>query len=345
MAPPRSSKNCATASYVVLSNLPLEQPYVLPVATIQWLQSEGLLGESEFHPSGLRTALHTYQELSSDEKQSVREALTLSGWSERSSSPKTLGALNAGLNFRIVRVTALPEQQQLFQMKKNIFERSKETTPVLPPDPPEERSQRESIVIGRGLKAYSFEFRPAQRDFFSSSRDGLETSFLEVAKLRGELVQGAFKLSEVTLFRLDVQNPPTPYSEAFTRWIEVGYWDWQRQAAERKGELVAHYGWGYSLRLGAVTAGLLPFVGMTKGVGLDQSGMDFGFRVAINAWLSERLALQSVFKHRWQVDRQVMDTLEAGMLYRIRPNWRWGIGWIKAGRPLETVELKSIFTF
>ena len=337
--------NCSTAAYQALTKKKSHLPYALPVSTLAWLQSEDLIGPPVLYPSSLRRALASLDELDPVQQVEVTQALAGAKPDNQALPARSAGAANLALNYLLPREAEPQVRGRLFMLKKQIVTSERLEPGLQAPPSPDLGSFGEALTLAKGANNYAVEFHPAQRDFFTSSRDGHETALLELLKIRLEFIDSSFKVSDLTLFRLDSHLGSTPYSHSFNRLIEVGYVDWAKQRVERFGEIYGHVGWGYSVRFGPLTLGATPLVGVTHGLGLRPYGFDLGARALANLWLGSRFALQGSFKRRWNVDARVARDWEGAAILILNSNFRLGFAFSHPSKDFENTEVRAIITF
>lgn len=239
------------------------------------------------------------------------------------------------LNYQMKNEPDKEVRNILFRNKKTVTEDGKEqsstnTSETLNNDPANtaERFRLSAGYIST-IQATHFELLPAQRSFWSTKPDGLETGYLEVGKISALINSNTLRISQFSLLKLESFDSAGEFKKPLNRLFDLSYYSFEKWGINNTSETVLRWGWGYTIAAAKLKMNLLPHIGYrylyTDGWG--SSEFDFGARINLNFWFNQQWYTQLTYLKYWNTRLRLDALFEASLAFTQSTHNTWGINY------------------
>lgn len=246
----------------------------------------------------------------------------------------TRRGLDLALTYKIPREPRSEKRTQYFNIKKQLMD-------IVPRDQAlnEENLKRNdpievygdaNIRLGYEVKSQAaiLEGKFAQRDFYTSRNDGLSNSYLEIMKGKLSFNKDEnIKLQQLTVFKLESLIPSGDYNESFNRLIDLSFYKHLYEEEKVANEAVLRYGQGLSTKLGDITFGVIPYLGLRyfNFSSNNSVEMDLGTLTKLNYWLNDTVSIEGSLINHFFTKLPFNYKANIKLATRLNPRWTLGL--------------------
>jgi len=332
------NKNCSFYIFnTVINNRDFDQGsiYTLPKYTIRELKKRGYINKSPlFIETDQSKLIKFLNSLNTDERTKINQVIEGYSYPLADETLGTRKGLDFALTYKIPREPSPEKRTQYFNTKKQLMDIIPRNQTQYDEDfkqnDPIEVYGDASIKLGYEVKSQSaiLEGKFAQRDFYTSRNDGLSNSYLEIVK--GKLFinkEENIKLQQFTLFKLESLVPIGDYNEPFNRLIDLSFYKHPYEKNKTADEILLRYGHGLSIKLGNLTFGAIPYLGLRYFNFSSNNGveMDLGALTKLNYWLNDTVSIEGSFINYFLTKLPFKYQANIKIATRLNPRWTLGL--------------------
>ena len=331
------NKNCSFYIFnTVIKNSNFEQQsiYTLPKYTIREIKNSGYINNPPVLIETDQSKLINFlKSLNSDERTKISQIIAGYSYPLADETEEIRKGLDLALTYKIPREPLPEKRTQYFNIKKKLMDIiSKDQIyhdENLNQNDPIETYGDANIRLGYEVKTQSavLEGKFAQRDFYTSRNDGLSNSYLEIVK--GKLSfdkEENIKIQQFTLFKLESLVPQGDYNEPFNRLVDLSFYKHLYEENKTANEAVLRYGQGLSIKLGDLTLGAMPYLGLRYFNFSSNNGIeaDIGALTKLNYWLNDTVSIEGSLINYFFT--KLPFKYQANIKLATRLNHRWTLG-------------------
>lgn len=330
------NKNCSFYVFnAVIKNRNFEQRslYTLPKYTIRELKRLGYINKSPFVIETDQSKLiNLLKSLNTDERAKINQIIEGYSYPIAEETLKIRKGLDLALTYKIPREPSSKKRAQYFNIKKQLLDivpkEQAQYNEDLKGDDPVEVHGDANIRLGYGASSQSaiLEGKFAQRDFYTSRNDGLSNSYLEIVKSKLYVNEENIQLQQFTLFKLESLVPSGDYNEPFNRLIDLSFYKYPYEKNKTANEAILRYGQGLSFKLGGLTFGAIPYLGVRYFSFSSNDGVevDLGTLTKLNYWLNDTISIEGSLMNYFFT--KLPFKYQANIKLATRLNQRWTLG-------------------
>jgi len=282
-----------------------EFPFVVPAATIGFLQRQGRVARSYPLVSSLRRLEERYRTLSEAQRSEFEARAAGMRGSPGPIDPGVAEGVEDFVRYQAPREPDRGRRNALFQSAAAL---AAHPDPARAPSAPDVAAIRDparsrATVVGFGWRSLDTRvvtatILPGVRGLENTDDDALRNSVLEIGRLSVLYRPGRFAIQQVRAVYLDAQQAGSRFSAGFTRYLDASFEKAPNKDWSLHDEYRIHFGGGVTVQEGPISVSGLLLTG-PRYTASDAEHLflwDVGVRFSLQGWIGRALRLRSDLK-------------------------------------------------